>query len=729
MKGDRGDGPDPGDQHRGISEIISVVLLFGLIVAGAALVAVTWTSAQATFAEQGQVESAEMAVQQFDQKLSDVTSDGAPKEASFDLTDRDGDGESVHLESTDSVTVELHDGSTYRPDCTTTLPLQKIVYDVDEETTVTYQAGGVFKTTGNRTTTVNEPDLGFSDGTVDLSLTKFKSDISNEEFDVSHDVDQSKTLTAKKKANLFGNSACQRPERVRVTVDTDKPDLWAKHLRDQTPDGVTVTVSGTAVAAEINDSMLVREADDDRNSVVNLSPGGVAGDVLPTSDGAKLWVDKGTDNEYTVSAQLLGTQYGDTNGKVTKTEKDITGRVWDSKDNESLDIVFLVDESGSMSGEIDNTKPPINQFLNEFPQKQDHRASVIGFSNSINRYEGLTDDRAALKSSVSKLNAGGGTPVAPAMANAINHLKKKSSSDRKQVIALMSDGHANNGYPAGMVKKAQNNGIKVYTIGFGSGADASTLGKVAANTGGRYAHISKAKYLDDSYKVIVNDLGYKVYTGVVGKQTVYNLNQTPKIVRKPVVLEHKLEGGTYEPVVSGTTPVQQAVNYQEYVTTVPSLPDGERMHLRAIMHDCTSKSQYKPASKSLPSNVSDLVHDTGSGPPTIKSKYKYDAYDEYRCDSAGPGNTPSTVGVYFDGDSVPPSSSPAWQADFDQMVAPYTDGGEFDLESNQVIVAYGDAHSSNELNSAVVLYRVGKPTSLSAKFAVDLNVDVVDPES
>ncbi len=729
MKGDRGDGPDLGDQRRGISEVISVVLLFGLIVAGAALVAVTWTSAQSSFEEQGQVESAEKAVQQFDTKLSDVTSDGAPKQVSFDLTDRDADGESVHMETGDSVTVELHDGNKFRSDCMTSIPLQEIVYDVDNETTFTHQAGGVFKTTGNHTKIVSEPDLGFSEGTLGLRLTKFKSDIQDDEFGVEHDVERSKEVTAKKKSDLFGNSACKRPEKVRVTIDTDDTEVWAKHLRDETPSGVSVTVSGSTVTAVINNSQLVKETDDDRNNVVDFTNKTIAGDVIPDGNGAKLWVDKGTNNSYKVTAQLLGTQYGQTNGKVTKTEQNITGRVWKSKDGKPLDIVFLVDESGSMNDEIDNTKDPIRKFLDEFPNNRDHKASLVGFDSGANPHKGLTSDRAALKDSVDSLSASGGTDFTPALSHAINQLKN-TGSDRNKVIALMSDGHAS--YPYGMVKKANNHGIKIYTIGFGPGADKTTLGSIAFNTGGLYAHISEAKAIGDEYKLIVNDLGYKVYNGTVGTKTVYNLTEPPKIVRKPVVLEQKVGSGGYEPVVSGTTKVQQAVNYQEYVTAVPSLPDGKRMKIRANLFDCASvkNKPTEPASMSLPSNVSDLVVDTGSGPPTIKPKYKYDAYDQYRCDSVDHSSkkTPSTVQVFTDGDSVPSSSSPAWQTNFDQMVAPYTDSGTFDLQSNQVVVAYSDPTGSN-LNGAVVMYTVGKSTSMSAEFAVDLKVDVVEPEN
>jgi len=732
MRTDRGDGPGLGDQRRGISEVISVILLFGFVVAGAALVGVTWTSAQSSFEEQGQVESAQLAVQEFDSRLSDITSDGAPTRASFDLTDRDGDGESVSLESGDTLTVELHDGNTYRSDCTASVSLQEIVYDVDNETTLVHQAGGVFRTTGNHTTTATEPDIGFSEGSVDVAVTKFEGDVSNDEFDLSHDVGRSEELTAEKRADLFGNEACERPERVRLTVDTDDPEVWAAHLREEVPDGVTVTVSGTTVRAEINDSKLVREADDDRNGVVDFTSGTIAGTAVSAGGEAELYVDKGVDNEYTVRAQLLGTQYSQTNAEVTANEKNVTGRLWKNEDNESLDIVFLVDESGSMSGEMGQTRPPIKEFLNEFPQEQDHRASVVGFTTGPAEYQGLTNDRAALKGAVDKLNAGGGTSFAKPLTHAINQLKD-GGDDRKKVIALMSDGKADDP-PPGLIQKANNNGIKVYTIGFGSGADTSTLGSIAAETGGQYAHISEAQYLDSEYKVIVNDLGYKVYQGVVGTETVYNMTERPKIVRKPVVLEQKLEGGSYEPVVSGSDETEQAINYQEYVTTVPSLPDGERMKLRTRMYDCADTTQHEAASMSLPSNVSELVTHPDDGSPTIKSKYKYDAYEKHRCDTAGPSQAPSTVQVYTSGDDVPSSSSPVWETDFEEMVATHTadvdgDGDdEFDLQSNQVVVVYGDAHSSGELNSAVVLYTVGESTSLPAGFAVDLDIDVVEPE-
>jgi uncharacterized protein YhjY with autotransporter beta-barrel domain len=69
-----------------------------------------------------------------------------------------------------------------------------------------------------------------------------------------------------------------------------------------------------------------------------------------------------------------------------------------------------------------------------------------------------------------------------------------------------------------------------------------------------------------------------------------------------------------------------------------------------------------------------------------------------------------------------------WQSDFyNDTLAPYRDGDELDLESNQALVVYefADPRAATGTNRLVMLYEFGLPESAQAASVLDVTVTEV----
>ncbi|MGI6366372.1 MAG: VWA domain-containing protein [Bacillota bacterium] len=165
-----------------------------------------------------------------------------------------------------------------------------------------------------------------------------------------------------------------------------------------------------------------------------------------------------------------------------------------------LDIVFVLDSSGSMSGNDPQgyRKTAAKSFVDALIPGD--RGAVVTFSSSAALRQGLTSDFEAVKAGIDQAYASGGTNIGAGISIAINELINKSTVDRIKVIILLSDGDGS--YNHSLTAQAQANDIVIYTIGLGNRVNTSLLKSIAQGTGGMYFPVSSSSQLPDVFSRI-----------------------------------------------------------------------------------------------------------------------------------------------------------------------------------------------------------------------------------
>jgi len=202
---------------------------------------------------------------------------------------------------------------------------------------------------------------------------------------------------------------------------------------------------------------------------------------------------------------------------------------------DARDIVLLVDVSTSMRAEdlssagttrnrLDAAKEVIARFVEQRP---DDRIGMVAFSALPYSVSPLTLDHGWLVRQLARLETGmieDGTAIGDGIASAVNRLRESTS--RSKVVVLLTDGINNRGAltPEDAARAARALGIRIYTVGAGTGglarvpvADASggtrfvmqeseideaSLAGIADITGGRYFRAADYAALAEVYRQI-----------------------------------------------------------------------------------------------------------------------------------------------------------------------------------------------------------------------------------
>ncbi|MCK4650320.1 VWA domain-containing protein [Candidatus Pacearchaeota archaeon] len=172
---------------------------------------------------------------------------------------------------------------------------------------------------------------------------------------------------------------------------------------------------------------------------------------------------------------------------------------------------------------IQDAKDANNLFIEMILNETDNRVGLTAYASSASdtNYHALSNNEASLKSEVNSWNANGGTCICCGINKAVAGLLSDSNSSKFQSIVMMSDGNANTqcteqgtGSASGDAIQAacdayNNHGIKVYTIGFGSGANVQTLTQMASCADGSF--YSAVDDLVDIYETIAEELIQTAY--------------------------------------------------------------------------------------------------------------------------------------------------------------------------------------------------------------------------
>lgn len=190
-----------------------------------------------------------------------------------------------------------------------------------------------------------------------------------------------------------------------------------------------------------------------------------------------------------------------------------------------FDIVLVIDGSGSLVYEDTATDPnglrydAINLFLALLTNEGNDVGAIV-FDDKSNPFilnTGLggvsgKDQKIALSDQIRQAGTGNDTDIGSALLEAVTQLSN-STSGKKPVVILMSDGRTDLGSNADALKRslankedaivmAQDNHIPVFTLCLNASpvADPSELKEIADRTGGVPIEVNKAEDLADAFK-------------------------------------------------------------------------------------------------------------------------------------------------------------------------------------------------------------------------------------
>jgi hypothetical protein len=108
---------------------------------------------------------------------------------------------------------------------------------------------------------------------------------------------------------------------------------------------------------------------------------------------------------------------------------------------------------------------------------------------------------------IAAITASGATNIGGALQRGMTQILSPGQQAATQVLILFSDGLHNTGTnPTTVLPQLVENGIRVYTVGFGPGADQDLLQTIAEDTGGRFEQIDAAPDSADAQLEIQNYL-------------------------------------------------------------------------------------------------------------------------------------------------------------------------------------------------------------------------------
>ena len=182
------------------------------------------------------------------------------------------------------------------------------------------------------------------------------------------------------------------------------------------------------------------------------------------------------------------------------------------------DILFILDGSGSMWGQVDGVskiataKSTLGRLLDEVPA--DARLGLITYGNheekscnDVTYANPLGSDRREIKASIERLQPLGKTPIDMALDMGLRKLAETEPNDIKKSMVLVSDGiETCNGDPCDTAGLAKYNGVdlKIHVVGFDVDAEArKQLQCIADQGGGQYFDAANTKGFEDAMNSVI----------------------------------------------------------------------------------------------------------------------------------------------------------------------------------------------------------------------------------
>ncbi|NNF98683.1 MAG: VWA domain-containing protein [Desulfobacteraceae bacterium] len=160
----------------------------------------------------------------------------------------------------------------------------------------------------------------------------------------------------------------------------------------------------------------------------------------------------------------------------------------------SVDMVIVLDRSGSMSGEkIEHAKSAILRLIDKLSDRD--RFSIVAYSDGAQRYTGLIPvsprNRRLIENAVNRIAARGGTNLGAGLNEGLTLLTSADSSGAIKKLMLISDGLANRGIVdvhslGNMASQAPEHNIDMTTVGVGLDFNEQLMAHIADRGSGNF---------------------------------------------------------------------------------------------------------------------------------------------------------------------------------------------------------------------------------------------------
>jgi hypothetical protein len=333
-------------------------------------------------------------------------------------------------------------------------------------------------------------------------------------------------------------------EDLGIVTETPAPDEFRSVSVSNSSSGVTATVNGTGLhegAVEVHDETpetdspyragpMVRienrtsfaEAtvqipiEDDLNRQGNLSvytwdpQGDGSWHAVETEIDRDLGVATAEVDHFSYFSVFWVESWNDTTSDTISLEDEyvegnLTDRNVSTGDPLKADFVFVIDTSGSMSGDrIQFARLAAQRFVGALYAEE--RAGLVTFASYGSLRHGLTTNHTSLNASISSLGTGGSTNTGDGLQDGIGELSSNGWDNRSKEMLLLADGGTNRGpNPVSVAETAADNNITINTVGVGSGIDENELREIAGATGGDFYHVLSAEDLPETFERVAEN--------------------------------------------------------------------------------------------------------------------------------------------------------------------------------------------------------------------------------
>ena len=189
----------------------------------------------------------------------------------------------------------------------------------------------------------------------------------------------------------------------------------------------------------------------------------------------------------------------------------VTGKTLPNQDRKRLNLVLVIDRSGSMGSEnkLEQVKNAAAQIINNMNFTD--RLAVVIYDDSVQTLipSSSVENKERLKELIYSLSPGGSTNLCGGLMQGFEEARRNFKPDHVNRIVLLSDGLANAGIIepdqiAAQAKLIREHSVSVSAMGVGIDYNENLMANIADSSGGNYYYISKDVNMADIFRRELN---------------------------------------------------------------------------------------------------------------------------------------------------------------------------------------------------------------------------------